>query len=72
LANSREKIRRLATVREVLPGAMFRLELETGEVLLAHVAEEARKLVVRIVPGDSVIVEVSEMDLARGRIVKKA
>ena len=57
------------TVRELLPNAMFRVELDNGHEVLAHVAGKMRKHFIRIVPGDRVIVEVSPYDLNRGRIV---
>ena len=53
---------------EALPNAMFRVELENGHRLLAHVAGKMRMHFIRILPGDKVTVEMSPYDLTRGRI----
>jgi translation initiation factor IF-1 len=53
---------------EALPGGMFRVELETGQKILAHVAGRMRIHYVRIVPGDTVKVELTPYDLTKGRI----
>jgi len=57
------------TVVEALPNAMFRVELETGHKVLAHVSGKMRMYYIRILPGDKVVVELSPYDLSRGRIV---
>lgn len=57
------------TVTEALANTQFRVELENGHQVLAHVAGKMRKHFIRIVPGDKVVVEVSPYDLNRGRIV---
>lgn len=57
------------TIKEVLPNAMFRVELDNGLVVLAHVAGKMRMHYIRILPGDRVVVELSPYDLTRGRIV---
>ena len=57
------------TVVEPLPNAMFRVELESGHKVLAHVSGKIRKNFIRILPGDKVKVELSPYDLQRGRIV---
>jgi translation initiation factor IF-1 len=56
------------TVLEALPNAMFRVELENGHRILAHVAGKMRMHFIRILPGDKVSVELSPYDLTRGRI----
>lgn len=56
-------------VTEALANTQFRVELENGHQVLAHVAGKMRKHFIRIVPGDRVIVEVSPYDLSRGRII---
>ena len=56
------------TVRETLPNAMFRVELENGHEVLAHVSGKIRMNFIRILPGDKVTVELSPYDLTRGRI----
>jgi translation initiation factor IF-1 len=57
------------TVLEPLPNAMFRVELENGHKLLAHISGKMRMHYIRILPGDRVVVEISPYDLNRGRIV---
>lgn len=57
------------TVRENLPNAMFRVELENGHKVLAHISGKMRKHWIRILPGDKVLLELSPYDLTRGRIV---
>ncbi|MBK9388475.1 MAG: translation initiation factor IF-1 [Planctomycetes bacterium] len=64
-----EPIRVVAIVREALPNAMFRCELEGGHQILAHVAGKMRLHFIRILPGDRVEVEMSPYDLTKGRIV---
>lgn len=56
------------TVIEPLPNAMFRVELENGHKVLAHVSGKIRMHFIRILPGDKVTVELSPYDLTRGRI----
>ncbi|MFN7064780.1 MAG: translation initiation factor IF-1 [Aquificaceae bacterium] len=56
-------------VLEALPNAMFRVKLETGHEVLAHVSGKIRIHFIRILPGDKVKVELSPYDLTRGRIV---
>jgi translation initiation factor IF-1 len=57
------------TVLEPLPNAMFRVELENGHKVLAHISGKMRMHYIRILPGDRVVVEISPYDLNRGRIV---
>jgi translation initiation factor IF-1 len=64
-----EAIRLQAVVTEALPNAMFRVELENGHKVLAHVSGKMRMHYIRILPGDKVTVEMSPYDLNRGRIV---
>ncbi len=56
------------TVTESLPNGMFRVELENGHKVLAHVSGKIRMHFIRILPGDRVTVELSPYDLTRGRI----
>jgi len=56
-------------VIEPLPNAMFKVELENGHQVLAHVSGKMRMHFIRILPGDKVTVELSPYDLSRGRIV---
>ncbi|MFA5034323.1 MAG: translation initiation factor IF-1 [Candidatus Margulisiibacteriota bacterium] len=55
-------------VTEALPSALFRVKVETGQLILAHVSGKIRKNYIRILPGDKVRVELSPYDLTRGRI----
>jgi translation initiation factor IF-1 len=55
-------------VIETLPNAMFKVELENGHIVLAHVSGKIRMHFIRILPGDKVTVELSPYDLSRGRI----
>lgn len=57
------------TVIEPLPNAMFRVELENGHRVLAHISGKMRMNFIRILPGDKVTVQLSPYDLTRGRIV---
>ena len=65
----REAIRLQAKVIDALPNAMFKVELENGHKILAHVSGKMRMHYIRILPGDTVTVEMSPYDLNRGRIV---
>ena len=56
-------------VVENLPNARFKVELENGHIILAHVSGKIRMNYIRILPGDKVKVELSPYDLARGRII---
>ena len=59
------------TVTEALKDACFRVRLETGHDVLAHVSGKIRKFNIRIIPGDNVTVELSTYDLTRGRILRR-
>lgn len=56
------------TIKESLPNAMFRVELENGHLVLAHISGKIRKNFIKILPGDRVKVELTPYDLNRGRI----
>lgn len=56
------------TIRESLPNAMFRVELDNGHKVLAHISGKIRKNFIKILPGDRVKVELTPYDLTRGRI----
>lgn len=57
------------TVVEKLPNAMFKVELENGHQILAHISGKLRMNFIKIVPGDTVTLELSPYDLTKGRIV---
>lgn len=63
-----ESIEVQGTVVEVLPNAMFRVELDNGQVVLAYISGKMRMHFIRILPGDRVLVELSPYDLTKGRI----
>ncbi|MCD6080670.1 MAG: translation initiation factor IF-1 [Candidatus Omnitrophica bacterium 4484_49] len=64
-----EPIRVEGTILETLPNAMFRVEVEEGHVVLAHVCGKMRMHYIKLLPGDKVVLELSPYDLSRGRIV---
>ena len=64
-----EPIKVMAVVKEALPNAMFRVELENGHEVLAHVSGKMRMHFIRILPGDKVTIEMSPYDLSKGRII---
>jgi translation initiation factor IF-1 len=57
------------TIVETLPNAMFRVELDNGHKVLAHISGKMRMSYIKILPGDRVLLELSPYDLSRGRIV---
>ena len=57
------------TVTEALPNTQFRVELENGHNVLAHISGKMRMNYIRILPGDRVLIELSPYDLTRGRVV---
>jgi translation initiation factor IF-1 len=65
----KDAIRLEAKVIEALPNAVFKVELENGHKVMAHVSGKMRMHFIRILPGDTVVVEMSPYDLNRGRIV---
>ncbi len=69
LSNKEDTIEVEGTVLEPLPNAMFRVELDNGHKVLAHISGKMRMHYIKILPGDKVIVELSPYDLNRGRII---
>ena len=67
-----ESIEVEGTVLESLPNAMFRVELDNGHKVLAHISGKMRMHFIKILPGDKVTVELSPYDLTRGRITYRA
>ncbi len=63
-----DKIQVEAEVTDALPNAMFKVKLENGHTVLAHLAGKMRMHYIKIVPGDRVTVEISPYDLTKGRI----
>lgn len=68
MAGKEEAIELEGTVVEPLPNAMFKVELDNGHTVLAHISGKMRMHYIKILPGDKVKVEVSPYDLNRGRI----
>ena len=66
---SKDVVRVDGVVKETLPNAMFRVAIEGGHEVLAHVSGKMRMYYIRILPGDRVAMELSPYDLTRGRIV---
>ncbi|ASV33777.1 translation initiation factor IF-1 [Candidatus Hamiltonella defensa] len=64
-----EHIEMQGTVRDALPNAMFRVELENGHHVTAHISGKMRKNYIRILTGDTVTVELTPYDLSKGRII---
>jgi translation initiation factor IF-1 len=67
-----EHIEMEGTVIETLPNTMFRVELENGHVVTAHISGKMRKHYIRILTGDNVTVELTPYDLSKGRIIYRA
>ncbi|MFH0703349.1 MAG: translation initiation factor IF-1 [bacterium] len=65
---SKDVIEFEGTIIESLPNAMFRVKLENGHMVLAHISGKIRKNFIRILPGDKVKIELTPYDLSRGRI----
>jgi len=65
---SKDVIEIEGTILESMPNAMFKVKLENGHELLAHISGKIRKNFIRILPGDKVRVEMTPYDLTRGRI----
>ena len=68
MASQKEVIKLTGTVVEALPNTQFRVELENGHVIVAHMSGRMRKNYIRLVPGDRVEVELTPYDLTQGRI----
>lgn len=67
-----ENIEMQGTVLDTLPNTMFRVELENGHVVIAHISGKMRKNYIRILTGDKVTVELTPYDLTKGRIIFRA
>ncbi len=67
--SSKDFIEAIGTVEELLPAATFRVKLENGNLILAHLSGKMRLNKIRLLPGDRVKVEITPYDLTKGRIV---
>ena len=68
MASQKEVIKLTGVVVEALPNTQFRVELENGHIIVAHMSGRMRKNYIRLVPGDKVEVELTPYDLTKGRI----
>ena len=68
MASQKEVIKLTGIVVEALPNTQFRVELENGHIIVAHMSGKMRKNYIRLVPGDKVKVELTPYDLTKGRI----
>lgn len=68
MANLKEVIKLQGKVMESLPNTQFRVQLENGHCIIAHISGKMRKHYIRLVPGDTVEVELTPYDLTKGRI----
>lgn len=71
MADAKQVIQVQGTVTEALPNATFRVELDSGQAILAHISGKIRLHYIKILPGDKVTVDISPYDLTKGRIVKR-
>ena len=69
MSNKEDVIEVEGTVAETLPNAMFRVDLENGHRVLAHISGKMRMHFIKILPGDKVTIQLSPYDLSRGRII---
>ncbi|GAA3950405.1 MULTISPECIES: translation initiation factor IF-1 [Allohahella] len=72
MAKEDNSIEMEGTIVDTLPNTMFRVELENGHIMTAHISGKMRKNYIRILTGDKVKVEMSPYDLSKGRIVYRA
>lgn len=70
-SNKKEIIKLEGKIKETLPSTTFRVELENGHEILAHISGRMRVNYIRLLPGDKVLVEMSPYDLTKGRIVQR-
>jgi len=71
MANDKEIIKLEGKIKETLPSTTFKVELENGHEILAHISGRMRVNYIRLLPGDKVLVEMSPYDLTKGRVVQR-
>lgn len=71
MVKEKEIIKLQGIIKETLPSTTFRVELENGHEILAHISGRMRVNYIRLLPGDKVLVEMSPYDLTKGRIVQR-
>lgn len=69
--NNKQTIELEGKVIESLPNALFRVQLESGHIVLGHLAGKMRLNMIRVLPGDRVIIEMTPYDLLKGRITRR-
>lgn len=71
MSNNQDKIELEGTVKEALPNALFKIELDNGHEIIGHLSGKMRIHYIKVIEGDRVLVEVSPYDLSKGRIVRR-
>jgi translation initiation factor IF-1 len=71
MSNNKELIKLEGIVEETLPSTTFKVKLDNGHIILAHISGRMRVHYIRLLPGDKVIVEMSPYDLSKGRIIQR-
>jgi len=71
MSENKEIVRLEGVVEETLPSTTFRVKLDNGHLILAHISGRMRVNYIRLLPGDRVLVEMSPYDLTKGRIVQR-
>jgi len=71
MGNDKELVKLEGTVEESLPSTMFRVKLDNGHEVLAHISGRMRVNYIRLLPGDKVLIEMSPYDLTKGRITQR-
>lgn len=69
--NNKQTIELEGKVLEALPNAVFRVQLEAGQVVMGHLAGKMRLNKIRVLPGDKVLLEMTAYDLSKGRIIRR-
>lgn len=70
-ANNKQTIELEGKVIENLPNALFRIQLPAGQIVIGHLAGKMRINMIRVLPGDRVLIEMTPYDLAKGRIIRR-
>lgn len=71
MSNAKELVKLEGIVEESLPSTTFKVKLDNGHVVLAHISGRMRVNYIRLLPGDRVLIEMSPYDLTKGRIIKR-
>jgi len=71
MGNDKELVKLEGTVEENLPSTMFKVKLDNGHTVLAHISGRMRVNYIRLLPGDRVLIEMSPYDLTKGRITQR-